>query len=382
MPCFLLCWGGLGVPFIPLVVNGVANLSVTNNPLTGQPFKTFHSEASANFGTNYAIELFADGTLNILDNLKVTAGIRGTYENITGALEVTDSETPGSLGIILGVAPNNLFAPTNGRREANETFFSAVGRLAVNYDVNENINLFGSVARGRRPNVVQVNATTVDVLSDETVWSYELGAKSLFLNNRLQFDLSAFYYDYNNFQTSVAVLGPNGLEIETRDAGSATALGLETAFRYLANKYLSVFANYGYIDATFDDTDSDGNAQGLAGNRFRLTPEHSISAGFEVNVPFGGERFAFFFKPTYTYRSQVFFQEENEPGIEQAGYGLLNLFAGFDLFDRATTITFYMNNALDEEYIIDAGNTGGAFGIPTFIAGLPRLWGFRLTGRF
>ena len=41
-----------------------------------------------------------------------------------------------------------------------------------------------------------------------------------------------------------------------------------------------------------------------------------------------------------------------------------------------------MNNALDEEYIIDAGNTGGAFGIPTFIAGLPRLMGVRITGRF
>jgi len=57
----------------------------------------------------------------------------------------------------------------------------------------------------------------------------------------------------------------------------------------------------------------------------------------------------------------VFFEEQNQPGIEQAGYGLLNLFAGFELPDRSIQITFYMNNTLGKQYIIDAGNTGGAF---------------------
>jgi iron complex outermembrane receptor protein len=31
----------------------------------------------------------------------------------------------------------------------------------------------------------------------------------------------------------------------------------------------------------------------------------------------------------------------------------------------------------DEEYLIDAGNTGGGLGIPTFVAGNPRIFGVR-----
>jgi iron complex outermembrane recepter protein len=37
---------------------------------------------------------------------------------------------------------------------------------------------------------------------------------------------------------------------------------------------------------------------------------------------------------------------------------------------------------LNEQYIIDAGNTGLAFGTPTFIAGAPRFLGIQLRARF
>ena len=42
-------------------------------------------------------------------------------------------------------------------------------------------------------------------------------------------------------------------------------------------------------------------------------------------------------------------------------------------------VALYVNNAFDQQYLIDAGNTGLAFGIPTFIAGPPRLFGVQLT---
>lgn len=374
------------IPFTPLIKDGRPNLisNIPNvppvfGPLAGVPLKPFHREAFTNFGTNYAIELFADGTFNVTEKFKVTVGLRGTYENITGAYEVTNADTPGRLGFLLGATPNDLAIPTNGRKQANETFLSAVGRLALNYNLNDNINLFGSFSRGRRPNIVQVNANSVDIINEETVWSYEAGAKSLWLNNRLQFDVNAFYYDYNNFQTSVFVLEQG--RFVTRDVGKANALGFEAAFRYVVSKYFSLFSNYGFIDAKFADKDTQGNKQALAGNRFRLTPKHSASFGFEVNIPIG-ERVSFFLRPNYTYRSQVFFEEQNQTGIEQGAYGLLNVFAGFDLLNRQAQVSFYMNNALNERYIIDAGNTGGAFGIPTFIAGLPRLLGVRVTARF
>lgn len=374
--------GGLGVPFQPLIFpDGSANLSVATNPLTGVPHKTFHEEEYTNFGTLSAYESFIDGSYQLTDKLGVTAGLRFSYEDVTGAYDVPSATVPGTLGFILGTGPNNLFAPTTGKQSRSETFTSLIGRFILNYEFSPETNVFASFSRGRRPNVINVTASGSSVLDNEIVLSYEAGLKQLALNNRLSFDLSGFYYDYSNFQTSVAELTPDGLVIQDRDTGEATAFGFETSTRFNVSRNFSLFGNYGYVNATIDDTDSDGNEQELAGNRFRLTPEHSFSLGFNLTQSVGNSS-SLFLRPSYTWKSQVFFEEDNDPGIEQDAYGLLNLRAGIELLNSNLEIALFGKNLLDEEYIIDAGNTGGAFGIPTFIAGAPRLVGVQLTGRF
>ena len=374
--------GELGVPFQPLIFpDGTPNLGVEVNPLSGIPHKSFHEEESTNFGTLSAYEAFVDGTFQVTQKLGVTAGLRFSYEDVTGALDVPLAPVPGTLGFILGTQPNNLFAHTDGKQSRSETFTSLIGRVIANYEFSPQTNVFASFSRGRRPNVINVTASGAEVLDNEIVLSYEAGLKQLALNNRLSFDLSGFYYDYSNFQTDVAELTEDGLVTEARDTGEATAYGLETTARFNVNRKVSLFGNYGYVNATIDDTDSDGNEQELAGNRFRLTPKHSFSLGFSLNQSVGTGA-SLFIQPSYTWKSQVFFEEDNEPGIEQEGYGLLNLRAGLELFSSNLEIALYGKNLLDEEYIIDAGNTGGAFGIPTFIAGPPRLVGVQLTGKF
>ena len=370
-----------------LIVNGVPTLypNIPNDPafgpLAGAPLLPFNKEKSTNFGENYSGDLFADASYDLTDKLTFTVGIRATLENSNAGLEVQNADQPGVLGNFLGVYPNNLFAPTNGKRTASETFTSAVGRFAINYDITDHITLFGNVARGRRPNVINVTAKTVDVLSDETVWSYEFGVKSLFLNNRLQFDINAFIYDYSNFQTTIARLDEqNGLVILPNDSGAASTFGFETAVQYQFTKNSSFFANYAYIDAAFDETDSDGNQQQLAGNTFRLTPKHSFSVGFNYN-PTVSTKIDLYLRPSYTYKSKVFFEETNLPNISQGGYGLLNIRTGLTL-RKKYEIGLFMTNLFDKKYIIDAGNTGGAFGIPTFIAGAPQFYGVQMAVKF
>lgn len=378
----LLNGAGLPIPAFPLInQDGSVNQPLQNNPLLGVPFKTFHTETSTNFGDNNAFEIFMDGSYQVSPKLNLTLGLRGTFENITGAAQVDPAAVPGTLGFALGTGPNNLFAPTQGKVSATESFSSMVGRFAASFKASDVVNVFASVARGRRPNVVNVNASGVNVLNAETVWSYELGFKQLSRNGRFQWDVNGFFYDYQNFQTSVAILDENGLNIQTRDVGASTALGAETALRFAASKNLSFFGTYGYIDAKFAGEDSEGNAQVLEGNRFRLTPMHSVSAGFNWELPVENTGL-FFIRPNFTYKSQVFFEEQNQPGVEQEGYGLVNLRAGFITSNRKYDVTLFANNLFDTEYIIDAGNTGGAFGIPTFIAGPPRIMGVWITAKF
>ncbi|MFW6348194.1 MAG: TonB-dependent receptor, partial [Cyclonatronaceae bacterium] len=371
-----------GVPFIPLITpDGQVNQPVQVNPLTGQPLKEFHAEENTNFGTLSAYEIFADGSFDLTPRLTLTAGLRFTYEDVTGAQETPVADTPGTLGQVLGAGSNNLFVPTEGKLSRSETFTSLVGRLNASYEFSESTNLFGNISRGRRPNVINVTASGSTVLDEEIVWSYEAGVKQLAFNNSLAIDLSGFYYDYSNFQTSVTELTDDGLVAEARDTGEATAYGLETSLRYNLNRNISFFGSYGYTDATIDDEDSDGNPQELAGNRFRLTPEHSFALGgsFRANI---NPSVGIFIDPSYTWKSEVFFEEDNDPEIREDAYGLLNLRAGASFYNERLELAFYGKNLLDHAYIIDAGNTGGAFGIPTFIAGPPRLIGLQITGRF
>ncbi len=391
--------GAFGLPALPLLnPDGSPNLSA--GALLGIPFKSLHQETFTNYGELSAYEIFFDGTYQVTPKLSLTGGLRATYEDVTGGFQtsqvdpVNDPASASVLGTaLLGRTDGSLLVnTTNGERfEASDSFQSWVGRFAVDYEIASGSNVFATISRGRRPNVINVasaptatpgvNEAAVTILDEEIVINYELGFKQLALNNRLRFDVSGFYYDYSNFRTNIAFFDSNNnLVFQPRNSGSATALGLETSVDYTATKELSIFANYGYVDATFDDEDDDGNPQQLAGNRFRLTPEHSFSAGinFDYVVSKG---INFFARPTYNYRTEVFFEETNLPGIQEDAYGLLNLRTGFGFNDGRYEVAFYAENLLDEEYIIDAGNTGGSFGIPTFIAGPPRFVGVQVTGR-
>ena len=370
------------------VLNGIPTLlpNIPNDPaafgaIAGAPLSSYNKESYTNFGKNYSGDVFADASYDLTDKLSFTVGLRATLENINAAYQVEDAVTPSNLGHVTGNFPNILFASTKGEKiKASDNFLSAVGRFAVNYEVNDNITLFGTAAKGRRPNVISVTATKTTILSDETVKSYEVGAKSLFLNNRLQFDVNAYMYDYANFQTTITTFDGGKLVSTPKDSGNASSFGFEAATQYAFTKSTSFFANYGYIDASFDDKDADGNTQALAGNTFRLTPKHSFAVGFNINID-ATKNLRYFFRPTYTYKSKVFFEETNLPNISQEGYGILNFKTGL-VINKDYELTFFMNNALDKEFIVDAGNTGGAFGIPTFIAGAPRFFGMQVKANF
>jgi outer membrane receptor protein involved in Fe transport len=45
-------------------------------------------------------------------------------------------------------------------------------------------------------------------------------------------------------------------------------------------------------------------------------------------------------------------------------------------------VNIFVSNVFDKEYLVDAGNTGGSFGNPTFVAGPPRFVGVEFNMAF
>jgi iron complex outermembrane receptor protein len=392
-------------PVVPLLnPNATPNTSVTTTwlPVPGVvpptlanpagflqiPLNPDHRETFGNDVDIRAIELFADGTWQFNDQWSLTLGLRGSHEKV----EYGYFAAPGngsSLGFLLSArggpacaAPpctNLLFPATAGRLSASDSFTSWVGRAVLGFKVSDTLNTYASISRGRRPNMINVSDTGTDDVPAEIVWSYELGMKGSAADGRFVYDLSLYYYDYTNFQASVQNDTPPPFFVTT-NAGKAHALGFEASLFARFSDNVNGWFNYGYIDGGFNAFDDDGTYQQLAGNRFRMTPKQSVSLGLDWTIPLSNGD-SLYVRPSWNWRGHVYFEDENQPGIEQDSYGLLNLRMGWR-FNRNWDLGLWGNNLTNEEYLIDAGNTGLLFGIPTVIPGPDRSYGVSLRAKF
>jgi outer membrane receptor protein involved in Fe transport len=225
-----------------------------------------------------------------------------------------------------------------------------------------------------------LDSTTTTTAREETVVNYEAGLKGSLDGGRMQWNASAYQYAYSHFQTTIQSLG----RFTLLDAGNATGRGLEFGLQGRVNDHVSLFANVAFTNATFDDTGANGARQQYAGYTFRLTPRQTYSFGGTFTMP-AGSAGQFFVTPVYSYKSQHYFEDNNSTfgyGLKQDGYGVANLRAGWRSPKGAWEITARAENLFDEKYLIDAGNTGGSFGIPTFVAGDPRRYGLQASVRW
>lgn len=404
-----------------------------------------HVEAVQTTSDLEALDLFVDGTWSVTDRFELSAGLRYTRDDkdtgfrsftiggrsvlggAVGAAQIAGQAnqliatgTPANVAqgnamlaqanALLGalqspfvqaipeaLLPNFglTFQPTanNGDRTVvshqDEAF---TWRLVGRYAVSDDLNLYASYARGRRPEILATGAPTTpggaprfDAVEAETVDSYEVGAKAALMDGRLRLDGSVYYYDYQDFQTVIQ----DGVVFTIANAGKAKAWGFEGQVDWRVAEGLSLYATYAYSHARFDGGAYDGN-------HFRLSPDHSLSLAASWSFhALGG---TFDIRPSYSWQSEVFFDDNNDravfqqpPGAfvadniqdeRQDAYGLLNLRASYTPANTKVTIELFATNLTDEDYIIDAGNTGDSLGLPTFIPGAPRMVGASVGWRF
>ncbi len=385
----------LGLPFdIPVpVVQQILNQQLALDPqinpaasiLAGQPvpFNDNMREGYADSSNTRAFDVFSDGTWHVSDSVDLTAGLRVSRERIRSGYQVYNSPTPGTLGFLglnngfQTVAPNDLFAPTYGKRTGQGSFTSAVGRLVASWRATDHLNAYASLARGRKPNVVQVDASSTDILPAEILNSAEVGVKGDALGGHFLYDVAAYHYQYKNFQSNVY----KDARYIVRNAGRANASGLEMSLQGKLTDHASVLFNYNYIHARFAKTDDNGNPQQWAGNHLRLTPDNSASIALFWDMPMSAGRDVYV-RPSYSWKSAVYFEDDNNPDYYQKAYGLLDLRLGMTFDNGRWDVGLWGRNLTNEKYLLDAGNTGATFGLPTYIPGAPRTFGISLSGRF
>ena len=108
--------------------------------------------------------------------------------------------------------------------------------VALSYKFNRHISLYTSAARGFRFGGAQVLVGTLtsqapDVYKSDTLWSYELGLRTQWLENTLIADVTPFLIDWINPQLQQA--DSTGLGSYFDNVGGARGKGVELALRYL-----------------------------------------------------------------------------------------------------------------------------------------------------
>lgn len=380
------------------------NLSQTTFPILGTPLNPDESEGYSNRGSSRSFEFFADGTFHVTDSFDITAGLRATHEQIWAGYEVYNATGPNAaaigpafatLGELLGVgalgldgvtAPNDIFAPTNGQLTNSVSNNSVVGRLIGSYHINEDTNAYLSVSRGRRPEDLTFNVEaapaigyTKTVLPAEILMNYEAGIKGSADQGKFAYDVSAYYYKYTNFQSQVY----QDAQYVTVNSGRATAPGIETSLQEAFTPNFDVFLNAAYEHARYGSPAAGTPAvDNFDGDHLRLAPDISAALGMNWSIPLNNDYLGYV-RPSYTWRSKTWFEDGgNTETFTQGAYGLLNLRIGVTFDQKHWDAGLFADNLTNRKYLVDAGNTGAEFDLPTYIPGPPRTFGVSVSGHF
>jgi outer membrane receptor protein involved in Fe transport len=272
-------------------------------------------------------------------------------------------------------APNGVVAKKN--------FYSLTPRFIVTWQASNDANLYASVAKGNKPGgffygyfdapvtAEDTGAAVADgtaIVKEEEAWTYELGAKTQWLNRRLTANVALFYIDWTNqainevrnipwtcADTGNSSAIPNDV---IRNAGESRVTGTEVELALAATDELMLTLNYGLQDTKLESynslglaalvsSDPDVLAQGVSvsGNEAPRVPKHTVTASAQYTRPLGGLGSTWFLRGDYIYNSKTWLEAENEAYVGDTT--VLNARVGIDADNWAAA--FYVDNVLDED---------------------------------
>ena len=280
-----------------------------------------------------------------IDPLSLTVGLR--YENNDSKISRVDRvfRIPGF--------PDTTLFELNDIEQSSDALLP---RFAVDYRLSPEVTIYGTIARGYRP--AGVNNLTDNEASlrfnAERSWNFEVGAKTVWFDDRLGVNLSFFHNPVDNFQ--VATFDPFTLLATGVTNADVSITGLEFDVRATPVEGLDFIAGLGLIDAEFTNFPN----QNFDGNSLPFAPDLTYNVAAQYRAPFG-----LFTRLELQGVGETFFNEGNT--IRQEPYAVVNARLGYE-FDQSG-IYLFANNLFDTRYIAQAFDIGvgqaGGFGPPS-----------------
>lgn len=318
-----------------------------------------------------SLAAFTQETYSITPELRLTAGIRYSKDKKS------------RLG---GVYLNQMLISPN---IAADEWSKASYRLALDWDLTPDSLLYGTVTTGYKAGGY-MDGVPPNSYGPENLTAFEFGSKNRLADDRLQLNLSAYYYDYKDYQ--VTYLGrlfpndPNSPNVSrTTNAKQAENYGAELELLFAATTQDRLNLSVSWLHARYEDLrlefpDLYGRSD-YSGNRLAGSPELSVNAGYEHTWLLGvaGNLTA---RAQVQYASDKDLDYRNFSLTRQDAYTTMNANLIYTTSDERWTVELWGRNLGDEEYLVSATPNTDDVTAGVGVLGVPRTYGVRLSAQF
>ena len=343
--------------------NGTAGGTVRNN------FFNLQFGTTNGFVDTTQWALYGEGTYQVSDRLKVTAGAR--YTNEKKEADVLNQGFPNAQF----ATPIVTLADFTDELSTN----NISPKVSIDYQASDSTMVYGLVSRGFKSGGYNIRANTASFplsarpFADESVTSFEIGSKSALYDDTFFLNLSYFWNKYKDVQLSVftSFVLPNGQPSffgDFTNAGKADVKGVEVEFVANPTERLTLSGNLAYLDAQYSEfIDRGVNVANI--QEFTNAPpfQAGLTAQYRWDV-FGGELSG---RVTGTYQGRVVPTTDLSPAIQQAPYALLGAGLLWRSEDSPWSVALQGSNLTDRAYRTTGYNIAG-LGILTGFYGPPR----------
>jgi len=339
----------------------------------------FAANWAADTGTE-SIALYGQGTLSVTADTDLIIGARLQNEEISHDF---DNALSGA-------------SLSGSDSEGAETF-----KLGVQHLVGEDVMAFASISTGYKGQGYDISSSFNQRTSDNPVGSedslaFEIGLKGTFFDGRLQFNPTIFLATYDDFQAQQARVVNDAIELGIANVGELQTSGIEVDFSAAITENFRLIGGLAYIKAEIEEfpgadcyvgqtsgcievLDSQGmgtgrNAQDLGGSDLNNSPDLKLTLSTEYELPLPNMPFSGFINLSYQWQDESHFSLLGDPGTVQDAYGVANL--SFGLVEKESerySLTFFVNNLTDEDYVASIANFGLLWGNqPVYTQTFPR----------
>lgn len=331
-------------------------------PLAGLPAGTSFSSVRASQERTRSFALFGQASYRLTDNWSLSGGLRQTWDS---KHLVATPRVPGPSQEFRTKFKNlSVEAGTEYRLDADKLVYFRFSQGYRSGGFNEG---------GAFP--------TINVYEPERVDSYELGAKTQWLDRRLTLNASVFQYAYRDLQIVTLTGSVAGNINRVINADTTRIRGAELEVNVLPTDNFNIRGTVGYLDARYPNqiVNLGAGPVNLRDVEKDNAPKWTASLGADYTVDLGGDG-SIQFAGDLSYKSRFATNPNPTPIAIQDKYALLNGSITFTAPDDRFSVSLFGQNLTNEYYKV-IGESGNNFFLWDTV-GRPRTYGIKLTADF